>query len=58
MNKDATLGGIIKVGDGHGFKLVFKTVKEAQKYKDMIKWIIEADHYKVKSDQGYFDRKV
>ena len=58
MSKDATLGGIIKVSDGHGFKLIFKTAKEAQHYKDMVKWILEGEQYKVKSDRGYFDRKV
>lgn len=50
------IGGIIRHTDyGYGFKISFKTIDEANKYKDMICYILEDDHYKLKLEDGYFD---
>ena len=40
---------------GYGFKITFKTSTEAQKYKEMITWIIESDNYKINNKKGYYD---
>jgi len=60
--KKATLGGIIKLHSTNkdatdicGFKIGFKTKEEANKYKEMFKWILESDKYKVVCKKGYYD---
>jgi len=61
MNKSTCeFGGILNYNHGVGFKVIFNGSdknKNAQHYKDMFKWIIESDDFKVKSKNGYFDRK-
>ena len=61
MNKfTCEFGGILNYNHGVGFKVIFNGSdknKNAQHYKDMFKWIIESDDFKVKSKNGYFDRK-
>jgi len=52
-----TLGGIIKYQGGVGFKVVFKNKEQANKYKDMLRWILLDDGFTVKSNTGYFDNK-
>lgn len=59
--KKTILGEIIK-HDGYkkphyGFKITFKTIKEAQYYKDMIDIILQSDDYKIENKHGYHDRE-
>jgi len=55
--KHCTLGGIIKREGGYGFSVVFADPKLAQKYKDIMKWIIQDDGIGVKVKRGYYDAK-
>jgi len=61
MNKTkCTFGGIVKGSDGICFKISFEgtdAIELSKHYKDMFKWIIESDNLKVKSKNGYHDRK-
>jgi len=49
------LSGIIKHNDGIGFKITFDTSEQANKYKDMMKWILKDDGFKVLISKGYYD---
>ena len=49
------IGGIIKCGGGVGFKIIFPDKKKANHYKDMIRWILLDDEFKVISKTGYYD---
>lgn len=51
------LGRIIKHKKGTGFKITFPTKEEANKYKEMMKWILADDGYRIDNDTGYFDDK-
>jgi len=53
--KHCTLTGIIKKFGGYGFSVVFTNAKDAQKYKEQIKYIIEVDKIQVKTKRGYYD---
>ena len=53
----AVMGRIIKHKKGVGFKITFPSKEEANKYKDMFKWIIADDGYRIDNDTGYFDDK-
>ena len=53
--RSITISGIIKHHSGYGFKLTFNKSEEAQKYKDMIRWILQDDGYKIKDKKGYHD---
>jgi len=61
MSKTCYMGGILqhKIYEktGYGFKITFRTNKEAKKYKEQIKYIIEVDGYDIKDKKGYYDRK-
>ena len=61
MNKPTCeFGGILNYNHGVGFKVIFSgvnAVKKAQHYKDLFKWVIECDNLKIKSKNGYHDRK-
>jgi len=58
MKKKTWIGGIIKHNhNGIGFKLTFKTKKEAQHYKEMIIFILKNDNYHIKQKEGYYDNK-
>jgi len=57
-NNKVVLGGIIKYNsDGVGFKVVFKDKELANKYKDMMRWILLDDGFTVVSNTGYYDDK-
>ena len=42
--------------NGYGFKVTFNTPTEAKKYKQMISWIIEHDHYQIYNKTGFHER--
>ena len=50
-----TLGPIVKHKDGIGFKLTYPTIEMANKHKDMMRWILLDEGYKVVSKTGYHD---
>ena len=52
-----TIGGIIKYNGGIGFKCVFQDKEQANKYKDMIRWILNNDGYHIEDKKGYHDDK-
>ena len=53
-----TLSGIIKHnGGGYGFKITFADVETANKYKDMIRWIIISDNHELRYDTAYYDKR-
>ena len=52
-----TMGKIIKHTKGIGFKITFPDKEQANKYKDMIRWIIADDGYRIDNDTGYYDDK-
>ena len=51
------MGGIIKhkSNDGYGFKLSFSSPETANKYKDMMRWIIIHDGHPLIYKTGYYD---
>lgn len=52
------IGGIIKnVQKGYCFKICFKDVDQAQKYKDIIYWIVKNDGIDTTVSNGYYDDK-
>lgn len=55
--KHCMITGIIGRRGGCGFSVIFSTAKDAQKYKDMFKWIIQDDNFKVDIKRGYYDSK-
>lgn len=55
MKHRSVIGGIVKHRGGYGFRVTLDTVKLAQKYKDMVKWIIESDKLRVDVKSGYYD---
>jgi hypothetical protein len=58
MSSSCHIGGIIKhKSGGYGFKTTFNNFGLAQKYKEMMNWIIKNDGVSVSMDKGYYDRK-
>lgn len=59
MKKTCVVGGIIKHKGkgGFGFKTSFSSVELAQKYKDMVFWIIKNDKICTSVERGYYDKK-
>lgn len=49
------LGGIVKHSKGIGFKTTFKNRETANKYKDMIRWILADDGFSLVYNVGYYD---
>jgi len=53
---EATLGGIVHCKtDKYGFRVAFETVKEANKYKDMLRYILRSDEYSVGYEVAKYD---
>jgi len=58
MSDTCHFGPIIKHKNfGYGFKVSFNDEKVAQKYKEMMGWIIKDDGIIVNMDKGYYDGK-
>ena len=56
--KPAVLGGIVKQnGTMHGFRTGFKTAAEANKYKEMFKFILDSDDYNVDYQTAAYDKR-
>lgn len=55
MKKECTLSGIIKHSNGIGFKITFNSKDTANKYKDMLRFILAEDGFKINYRQGYYD---
>ena len=55
MKKEVTLTGIIGIKGGYGFKTIFNSKEDANKYKDMIRFILEDDKFKVIYKTSYHD---
>jgi len=56
-SKQVVLGGIIKhQRGGYGFKVTFPDSETANKYKDMMRWIIVDDGHPLVYNTGYHDR--
>lgn len=55
MKHRSIIGGIVKHRGGYGFRVTLDTVKLAQKYKDIVKWIILGDKLRVDIKKGYYD---
>jgi hypothetical protein len=53
--KQVILGGVIKHNNGIGFKITFQDQATANKYKDMMRWIIKNDKHPVVYKTGYYD---
>lgn len=51
------IGGIIKHKDGIGFKLTFEDAEQANRAKDMFRWILLDDNMNVITNKGYHDDK-
>lgn len=51
------MGGIINHKQGVGFKITFIDKIQAQKYKDMFRWILLDDNMNVVTNLGYHDSK-
>ena len=49
------ISGIVKHKDGLGFKITFKNQETANKYKDMIRWILAHEKYPVEYKIAYYD---
>jgi len=49
------IGGIIKHKDGYGFKLTFTDIDTANKYKDMLRYILTSDNLPIIYNTGYHD---
>ena len=61
MVKKIRMGRIVKTTtneNGFSFKSVFKTKKDANQYKDMMRIIFESDNYKVEYEKGAFDNDL
>ena len=52
-----TVGGILRMNRGTGFKVSFSNVELARRYKDMFTWILKDDKMNVRVERGYFDEK-
>jgi len=56
--KKTYIGGITKTYDNptrYGFKIEFESQIDANKYKDMISYIIKTDKYKVTKNYAAYD---
>ena len=53
---DCIIGGIVRHRNGgYGFKLTFKDVSVARKYKEQLVWFVKDDHLKNMVRKGYYD---
>jgi hypothetical protein len=58
IEEKCIIGGIIKgIQEGYSFKINFKNKETAQKYKDILYWIIKNDNIPTDVSYGYFDDK-
>jgi len=55
--KQVTMGGILSMKDGYGFKTVFPSPEIANKYKDMFRWILIHDGFPLIYQTGYYDKE-
>jgi len=54
--KEVKISGIIKHSSGgYGFKTTFPTPETANKYKDMLRWIIVHDGFPLIYQTAYYD---
>ena len=54
----ATLSGIVKHSNGeYGFKVSFTDVDLANRYKDMLRWILVSDNLPLEYRFGYYDKE-
>ena len=51
------MGKIIKHKHGTGFKITFPSKEQAGKYKDMMKWILADDGYRIDNETGYYEKE-
>jgi len=60
MRKPAYLGGIVRLSANsyYGFQVGFRTKEEANKYKEMLGFILSSDKYKVESKRAAYDNEV
>lgn len=57
-NNKVILGGIINHNKvGVGFKITFQDKETANRYKEMIRWFLLDEGYKVATNLGYHDDK-
>jgi len=57
MMKKAYLGGIVKISNDsmYGFQVGFKDKEQANKYKEMLHFILTGDKFKVEKKNAIFD---
>ena len=57
MKKPAYLGGIVKIraNSMYGFQIGFNTAEEANKYKEMLNFLLSNNKYKVENKRAMFD---
>ena len=60
MRKPAYLGGIVKISANsmYGFQVGFNTETEANKYKEMLNFILSSDKYKVENKRAMYDTEA
>lgn len=49
------ISGIVKHRSGYGFKVTFESKEHANKYKDILRWIIINDKLPLVCNIGYHD---
>lgn len=58
MSDITIIGGIVHHNNGgYGFKLTFPSSELAQKYKEMIHFILRDDNLFIEEKKGYYDKK-
>ena len=55
MRKRCVFSGIVKHKDGIGFKVTFDKPETANMYKDMFRFIVKNDGFKIEDKRGYYD---
>lgn len=55
--ESCTIGGIVRMNRGTGFKISFSNMELSRKYKDMFIWILKDDKLNLNVQRGYFDKK-
>lgn len=55
--RQAIVHGVIKHKSGYGWKATFKTSEEANKYNEMLMFILRDDGYDVEKLIGYYDNE-
>jgi len=55
---DCILNGIVKHHNGgYTFKMIFKKLEDARKYKEMIEFYVKDDFKKTMIRKGFYDKK-